>query len=70
MLTIPKRENIWQFENSIFEGPDSGGIQLFDSVGYYATIVSDADDKGDAGFNITITDVGCHSSEAHARHFC
>ncbi|KAK3699040.1 Lysophospholipase 1 [Vermiconidia calcicola] len=49
-------ENIWQFENSIFEGPDSGGIQLFDSVGYYATIVSDADDKGDAGFNITITD--------------
>lgn len=48
--------NIWQLGNSIFEGPDSGGIQLFDSVGYYAELVSDPNDKDDAGFNITITD--------------
>ncbi|KAK5162775.1 Lysophospholipase 1 [Saxophila tyrrhenica] len=48
--------DIWQLENSIFEGPDSDGIQLFDSVGYYATLVSDTDNKDGAGFNVTITD--------------
>lgn len=48
--------DIWQFGNSIFEGPDTGGVQLFDSVGYYATLVSDTDDKQSAGFNVTITD--------------
>jgi lysophospholipase len=48
--------DLWQFGNTIFEGPDEGGIQLFDSVGYYASLVEDTEDKEDAGFNITITD--------------
>lgn len=48
--------DVWQFGNSIFEGPETDGIQLLSSAGYYATILSDTDDKDDAGFNITITD--------------
>lgn len=48
--------DVWQFGNSIFEGPDTGGIQLLDSAGYYTTILDETDDKRDAGFNLTITD--------------
>ena len=48
--------SLWQFGNSIFEGPDTGGIQLLDSAGYYSSLISMVDDKGDAGFNTTITD--------------
>ena len=48
--------NVWQLGNSIFQGPDTGGIQLLDSAGYYATILDNTHDKSDAGFNLTITD--------------
>lgn len=48
--------SLWKFGNSIFEGPDQGGIQLFDSIGYYRSIVSSVGDKSDADFNTTITD--------------
>jgi lysophospholipase len=48
--------SIWQFGNSILEGPDSGGIQLFSSADYYATIESEVSDKQDAGFNASLTD--------------
>ncbi|KAK4539909.1 Lysophospholipase 1 [Oleoguttula mirabilis] len=47
---------LWQLGNSIFEGPDTGGIQLFDSVGYYSSLVDAVDGKSDAGFSTTITD--------------
>lgn len=48
--------SLWQLGNSIFEGPDSGGIQLLDSVGYYGALVDQVKGKDDAGFNTTITD--------------
>lgn len=48
--------SLWQFGNSIFEGPDSGGIQLFDSAGYYDNLLDDVKSKKDAGFNTSITD--------------
>lgn len=48
--------DLWQLGNSIFEGPDTGGIQLLDSVGYYNTLYDDVTAKKNAGFNITITD--------------
>lgn len=48
--------SLWQLGNSIFEGPDSGGIQLFDSVGYYSSLEDAVSGKEDAGFNTTITD--------------
>lgn len=47
---------VWQFGNSIFEGPDSGGIQLLDSASYYHDIVDAVNAKNDAGFPTTITD--------------
>ncbi|KAJ0421572.1 lysophospholipase catalytic domain-containing protein [Aspergillus carlsbadensis] len=47
---------VWQFQNSIFEGPDEGGIQLFDSVGYYRDIYNTVQDKEDAGYETSITD--------------
>ncbi|KAM0723842.1 hypothetical protein Q7P37_000832 [Cladosporium fusiforme] len=48
--------SLWQFENSIFEGPSTGSIQLFDSVGYYTSIKDSVDDKNDAGYDTTLTD--------------
>ncbi|KAK8217483.1 Lysophospholipase 1 [Zalaria obscura] len=47
---------LWQFGNSIFEGPDTGSIQLLDSIGYYKTLYDEVSAKGDAGYNLTITD--------------
>jgi lysophospholipase len=48
--------NVWQLGNTIFEGPDSGGIQLLDSLGYYSSLTDAVNGKEDAGFNTTITD--------------
>lgn len=48
---------LWQLGNSIFEGPNTGGIQLLDSIGYYKSLVDAVDNKEDAGFNTTITDI-------------
>lgn len=48
--------DLWQFGNSIFEGPETSGIQLLSSTGYYATLVSNVQEKNHAGFNTTITD--------------
>jgi len=48
--------NLWQLDNSIFDGPDTGGIQLLDSVGYFKSLVDSVSGREDAGFNTTITD--------------
>ena len=50
------QSSVWQFGNSILEGPNSGGIQLFSSADYYATIEGEVSDKQDAGFNASLTD--------------
>lgn len=47
---------VWQFGNSILEGPDSGSIQILDSAEYYSTIYNTVQDKNEAGYNTTITD--------------
>ncbi|PWY86047.1 hypothetical protein BO70DRAFT_360860 [Aspergillus heteromorphus CBS 117.55] len=47
---------IWQFQNSIFEGPDDGGIQIVDSATYYKDIYDAVSGKSDAGFQTSITD--------------
>ncbi|KAL1304081.1 hypothetical protein AAFC00_000516 [Neodothiora populina] len=47
---------LWQFGNSILEGPDAGSIQLLDSAEYYKAIYDDVQGKNDAGYNTTITD--------------
>ncbi|KAL8866946.1 MAG: hypothetical protein Q9174_005980, partial [Haloplaca sp. 1 TL-2023] len=49
-------ETVWDFEQSIFEGPDMGGIQLLDTSSYFSTIADQVSDKSDAGFNRSVTD--------------
>jgi len=51
-----KSGDLWQFEQSIFDGPEKSGIQLLNSIGYYAELVEAVQGKKDAGFNVTITD--------------
>ena len=48
--------NVWELQNSIFKGPDSGGIQVLSSAGYYDDISDEVDRKQDAGFQRSITD--------------
>lgn len=48
--------SVWQLGNTILEGPDTGGIQLFDSVGYWDDINDEVSSKSDAGFPTSITD--------------
>lgn len=47
---------VWQFQNSIFEGPDEGSIQILDSASYYNDIYDSIEAKGNAGFETSITD--------------
>jgi lysophospholipase len=47
---------VWEFSNSIFEGPKEGGIQVLNSADYFKTISDEVSGKGDAGFPTTITD--------------
>jgi lysophospholipase len=51
-----KGSSVWQFGNSIFEGPDNDGIQVLSTADYYHTIVDEVSAKSDAGFNTSITD--------------
>ncbi|KAH8817220.1 lysophospholipase catalytic domain-containing protein [Xylogone sp. PMI_703] len=44
-------DSLWQFENSIIEGPTT--LSLLD---YYNSIIDNVNAKADAGFNTTITD--------------
>lgn len=48
--------SLWQFGNSIFEGPDSHSIQLLDTVDYYASIIDAVHAKRKAGFDTSLTD--------------
>ncbi|KAK5077752.1 Lysophospholipase 1 [Exophiala xenobiotica] len=48
--------SVWQFENNILEGPPSGGIQLFNTAGYYTDIYNEVQGKRDAGFDASLTD--------------
>lgn len=48
--------SLWAFQNSIFEGPDTGSIQLLSSVGYYSDIRDSVENKQDAGYDTTLTD--------------
>lgn len=43
--------NLWQFDQSILEGPDT-----ISALSYYTTVFGDVHAKSDAGFNTTLTD--------------
>ncbi|KAI4175979.1 MAG: hypothetical protein LQ343_001261 [Gyalolechia ehrenbergii] len=49
-------DTVWEFDQSIFEGPDQGSIQLLDSANYFSTIQDQVSGKSDAGFNRSVTD--------------
>ena len=48
--------SVWEFGNSIFEGPATGGLQVLDSAQYYTGIEQEVSAKADAGFNTSVTD--------------
>ncbi|GAD98481.1 lysophospholipase Plb1 [Paecilomyces variotii No. 5] len=48
--------SVWEFGNSIFEGPDDGGLQILDSADYFKQISDAVSGKADAGFPTSITD--------------
>jgi lysophospholipase len=51
-----KGSSVWQFGNSIFEGPASNGIQILSTTNYFSTIQDEVSSKEDAGYNTSITD--------------
>ncbi|KAJ5294194.1 hypothetical protein PENANT_c028G04385 [Penicillium antarcticum] len=56
-LQTHKDGAVWQFGNSILEGPDTGGIQLLDSASYYTDLIEAVNGKRDAGYDASLTDI-------------
>ena len=48
---------VWQFGNSILEGPDTGGAQILDTASYYKDLATAVEGKKTAGFETSITDI-------------
>ncbi|USP81587.1 hypothetical protein yc1106_08861 [Curvularia clavata] len=52
--------SIWQFQNSLFEGPPTEGIQVLSTAQYFENLISTVNDKADSNagnFNTSITDL-------------
>lgn len=47
---------LWQFSNSIFQGPKSRGISVVNTVEYWNDIADQVDTKRSAGYDVSITD--------------
>ncbi|KAL1959676.1 hypothetical protein VTO42DRAFT_1262 [Malbranchea cinnamomea] len=48
--------SVWEFEQSILEGPEESGIDLINSIDYYREIMRAVDSKRNAGYEVSITD--------------
>lgn len=60
--TVTSLENddtgsVWEFGNSVIEGPAQKGIQIFNTAQYLNNIINDVKGKADAGFNTSLTDL-------------
>lgn len=55
-LQTNKPGQVWEFGNSILEGPDGDHLQVLDSADYFSTIADQVKGKSDAGFPTSITD--------------
>ena len=55
LLSNNNDSSVWQFGNSIFEGPAESGIQILNSASYYETITAEVQGKS-VDYNTTITD--------------
>ena len=47
-------KNIWDLSDSIF---NPGGLNIFSTAAYYDRIIDDIEDKKEAGFDISLTDI-------------
>ncbi|KAI5859655.1 lysophospholipase catalytic domain-containing protein [Durotheca rogersii] len=47
---------LWQFSNSIFEGPRGRGLSIVNTARYWDDVSDQVDEKRDAGFDVSITD--------------
>lgn len=56
LQTGPSPGSIWELENSIFQGPATGGFQLLDSARYFDNVYDAVNGKKNAGFNTSVTD--------------
>lgn len=59
--TVPAlRDNpsgsLWEFGNSVLEGPEKGGLQILNTAEYYTNLQKDVGGKSDAGYQTTLTD--------------
>ena len=48
--------SVWEFGNSIFEGPKTSKIQILSTAQYFDSIYDEVTEKAGAGFNTSITD--------------
>jgi lysophospholipase len=49
-------DSVWQFGNSVLEGPSKDGIQILNTAEYYKHLEDMVSAKSDAGFDTTLTD--------------
>lgn len=48
--------SLWEFGNSIFQGPEDEGIGFVNTIDYYTDILDVVGRKADAGYDTSITD--------------
>lgn len=48
--------SVWEFGNSIFEGPATSKVQVFSTAEYFDHIYNEVGDKANAGFHTSVTD--------------
>lgn len=56
-LQVDGAGEAWQLDQSILEGPSTGGFQLLSTAEYYNTIYDQVESKSNAGFETTLTDI-------------
>lgn len=56
-LQTHKSSAVWEFSNSVLEGPNTGGIQLLNTTDYFTDIANAVDAKQNAGYSTSITDI-------------
>ena len=49
--------SVYEFGNSVIEGPDKSGLQIFNTAEYYANLATDIEGKRHAGFKTSLTDL-------------
>ncbi|KAJ9151845.1 Lysophospholipase [Pleurostoma richardsiae] len=48
--------SVWQFDSSIFSGPEEPGISIVNTASYWIDVADQVAEKADAGFDTSITD--------------